>query len=96
MDYQILGMQIYHWRLLYKIYDILVGSALDVFGKKLIYTNVSKKEKNAFKKPWLTQDYKTARRKFRRAKKVYKHFGGDIFTEDLYEKKDYRRKTKRC
>lgn len=80
MDYQILGVQIYHRRLLtmilYKIYDILVGSALDVFGKKLIYTNVSKKKKCILRNHgW----HKIAPRKFRRAKKVYKHFGGDVF-----------------
>lgn len=54
-----------------KICDILVGSGLDVFGKKPIYTNV----KNTFKKPWFTKDCKIARRNFRRAKRLYKKFG---------------------
>lgn len=49
-----------------QICDILVGSALDVFGKKPVYTNV----KNTFKKPWFTYDYKIVPRNFRRAKKV--------------------------
>lgn len=37
-----------------KICDILVGSVLDVFGKKLIYINV----KNIFKKLWFIKDCK--------------------------------------
>lgn len=69
----------------------MVGSALDVFGKKPIYTNV----KNTFKKPWFTKDCKIARRNFRRANRLYKKFGGDIFKEDLYEKeKLYKNKLK--
>lgn len=75
-----------------KICDILVGSALDVFGKKPIYTNVNIRRGNTVKKPWFTYDCKIARRNFRRAKRLYKNLE-DIFLKKIcMKKKDYIRK----
>lgn len=71
-----------------KICDILVGSALDVFGKKPIYTNV----KNTLKKPWFTKDCKIARCNFRRAKRFIKNLEELFLKKTCMKKKGYIRK----
>lgn len=78
-----------------KIIDVLVESAKNVFGKKPAFTNTSEKFNFEYKKPWFTRDCKNARQNYRKAKKLYKKFGGDIFKSDLYEKeKLYKKRLK--
>lgn len=78
-----------------KISDVLVESAKNVFGRKPVLTNTSETFNVKYKKPWFTRDCKNARQNYRKAKRLYKKFGGDIFKSDLYEKeKLYKKRLK--
>lgn len=73
--------------------NILVQSAKEVFGTQKPYSCVKKPK--AFKKPWFTRECKSARQNFRKAKRLYKKYGGEIFRNNLYEKERlYKKKLK--
>ena len=59
--------------------EILVRSAKDTFGQKPVRTNKFQKVSFVYKKPWFTYECKTARQNFRRADRLDKKFGGDIY-----------------
>ena len=74
------------------ICNIFVTSAREVFGTK----NVSEEgntKKHSFKKPWFTKYCKSARQNYRKAKRMFKKYGGDIFKIDFYEKERLYKKT---
>ncbi len=75
-----------------KISDVLVESAKNVFGRKPVLTNTSETFNVKYKKPWFTWNCKNARQNYRKAKRLYKKFGGDIFKSDLYEKEKLYKK----
>lgn len=73
--------------------NILVQSAKEVVGTQKIYS--CDKNPKAFKKPSFTREFKSARQNFRKAKILYKKYGGEIFKNNLYEKERlYKRKLK--
>ena len=75
--------------------NILLRSAKDKFGEKPVCTNKFQKTSFVYKKPWFTYECKNARQNFRRAKRLYKKFGGEIYKTNLYEKeKLYKKKLK--
>ena len=59
--------------------EILVRSAKDTFGEKPVCTNKFQKTSFVYKKPWFTYECKNARQNFRRADRLDKKFGGDIY-----------------
>lgn len=74
----------------------MVGSASDGFGKKPIYTNVSKKEKKILlRNHGSHMTVKLLGVTLEEETRLYKKFGGDIFKKDLYEKERlYKKKLK--
>ena len=57
--------------------DIFTESAKMSFGVKK-ENNEFNLKKNSFKKPWFTKDCKSARQNYRKAKRLYKKFGGSF------------------
>ncbi|KAK3087169.1 hypothetical protein FSP39_002522 [Pinctada imbricata] len=76
-----------------RISDIFVNGAKTTFGCKIVTPNKPKKKKGFVNKPWFTVECKNARQNYRRAKRLYKRYGNDIFKEDVYEKERHYRKT---
>ena len=72
--------------------DIFTESAKMSFGVKK-ENNEFNLKKNSFKKPWFTKDCKSARQNYRKAKRLYKKFGGEVFKEDLYVMEKMYKKT---
>ena len=73
--------------------DIFLSCAKKSFGVKQKYGGLANKGNFRFKKPWFTRDCKSARQNFRKAKRLYKKFGGCIFKDDLYTKERLYKKT---
>ena len=72
---------------------MFIRKAKDIFGTKQLHSN--KKPGKRFNKPWFTHECKSARQNYRRAKRLYKRYGGDVFKQNFYEKeKLYKKKLK--
>ena len=71
--------------------NIFTKSAIKAFGTR----DVEDKSINkfVFKKPWFTKHCKSARQNYRKAKRMFRKYGGDIFKEDFYEKERAYKKT---
>ena len=73
-----------------EICQIFTTSASEAFGTKV--TSVTGNTQKRFKKPWFTKHCRSARQNYRKAKRMFKKYGGDIFKFDLYEKeKKYKK-----
>ena len=48
-----------------------------------------------FKKPWFTRECRNARQCYRKAKRLFKKFGGSVFKEDFYLKERLYKKNLR-
>ena len=67
-----------------EICTVYTSSAKEAFGVKIL-NNPAHKTKR-FKKPWFTKYCSNARQNYRKAKRIYKRFGGEVFKHDFYVK----------
>ncbi|CAG2240579.1 VLDLR [Mytilus edulis] len=65
------------------ICDTLTESAKATFGTSTFNKTMFKCSKNQFSKDWYNKDCKKAQREFRKSKRLYKHYGSNIFKERL-------------
>ena len=67
-----------------EICTVYTSSAKEAFGVRIL-DNPAHKTKR-FKKPWFTKYCSNARQNYRKAKRIYKRFGGEVFKHDFYVK----------